>query len=107
MINKKSNYGVYYDTHDSDIYFIYDRFKIYFSSDFYKRKFENELEDFSNKEYTKIFNRYKVIIDLYLYLVFSLYEKIEKRGYKIEDLEKNQIILDSKYMDLEFMSKLK
>lgn len=106
MLDKKSKFGVYYDTHDSDIYFVYDHYKIYFSSQFYKSKFTYELDEFMQKEYTKIFNKYKVIIDLQLYLVFSLYEKVEKRGYKVEDLESKQIILDSKYMDLEFMSKL-
>ena len=107
MLDKKSDYGVFYDTHDSDIYFVYDHYKIYFSSEFYKRKFADELTNFQNREYTKIYNKYKVVIDLYLYLVFSLYERIEKRGYKIEDLESKQLILDSKFMDLEFMSKLK
>ena len=106
-MNTKSNYGVYYNTHDRDIYFVYDHYKIYFSSEFYKNKFANELENFQRREYTKIFHKYGIVIDLYLYLVFSLYEKIEKRGYKIEDLESKQLILDGNFMDLEFMSKLR
>lgn len=104
MTDKKSNYGVFYNTSDSDIFFIYENLKLYFSSEFYKRKFIEELENYVRKEYTKIFNKYHIINNMDLYLVFSLYEKIEKRGYKIEDMDTNEVLVNGNYLSTEFKS---
>ena len=104
MSDKKSNYGVFYNTSDSDIFFLYDNLKFYFSSEFYKRKFIEELENYVHKEYTKIFNRYHIINDMDLYLVFSLYEKIEKRGYKVENIETEEVLVNNNYLNTSFKS---
>ena len=60
-------------------------FIFYFTSEFYKNKFENEIENYIEIEEIKIRNKYKVDLSLSLYLAISLYKKIEKRGFRVFD----------------------
>lgn len=60
-------------------------FIFYFTSEFYKNKFENEVENYIESEEIKIRNKYKVDLSLSLYLAISLYKKIEKRGFRVFD----------------------
>ena len=61
----------------------YNNLVFYFSSEFYKNKFQNEIVDFIKIETIKLFNKYKTSIELTDYLSISLYRKIEKRGFYI------------------------
>lgn len=98
----KSPYGVYYNTLDSeDYYFVYEDLKFYFSSMYNLNRFKERLSKYIYEENQKIINRYKIKIDLTLYLILSLYKSIEKRGYKIikvgsvDNLIKNDFNINS------------
>lgn len=60
-------------------------FNFYFSSNFYKEKFEREVQKYVEEEELKINNKYKTQINVGLYLAISLYRKIEKRGFRVFD----------------------
>lgn len=60
-------------------------FNFYFSSNFYKEKFEKEVLKYVEDEELKIENKYKMQINVRLYLAISLYKKIEKRGFRVFD----------------------
>lgn len=60
-------------------------FNFYFSSNFYKEKFEREVQKYIEEEELKINNKYKTQINVSLYLAISLYKKIEKRGFRVFD----------------------
>lgn len=107
MKNPKSARGLYYDTKDSNEYFfVYKNLKFYFSGEFNMRRFKEKVCRFTFEENSKIVNRYKINIDLVDYFVFSLYQNIEKRGYKIEDLEKKELIVNDKKILIAFESKI-
>ena len=48
------------------------------------KKFQENLSYYLFMETTKIINKYKVKINLNLFLAISLYQKIEKRGFYIK-----------------------
>lgn len=60
-------------------------FNFYFSSNFYKEKFEREVSKYVEEEELKIKNKYKTDISIGLYLAVALYRKIEKRGFRVFD----------------------
>ena len=76
--------GIYYNLDESIYSFNYDNIKFYFSSKFYLEKFRENLSYYIFMETTKIINKYKVKINLNLYLAISFYQKIEKRGFYIK-----------------------
>lgn len=76
----KTRNGIYYDLEESPYITKFKDFRFHFSSEFYRRKFENELFEYINKESEKIKNRYKTDIDFSEILSFNLYRSIEKRG---------------------------
>lgn len=66
-----------------------------FSSEFYMNKFEKDNEEYIKSESLKIFCKYKISINLELYLAISFYKKIEKRGFKvIDDINKEEVTKD-------------
>lgn len=78
--------GVYLDLNESDIVTNYDEFRFYFSSQFNKKRFDNNIDTFIKVESARIYNKYRVQINLDLYLSIVFYKKIEKRGYRIEEI---------------------
>lgn len=102
-MDKKTARGNYLSTLDSqDYYFVYENYKLYFSSEFNLRRYKDKVCEFTYKENEKFINKYHINIDLVDYFVFSLYENIEKRGFKIEDMEKNKLIINSKNINVSF-----
>ena len=89
--------GVYLDLKDSDYIVEYNKITMYFSSQFYQNKFNNEIKEFIKTETLKLKNKYNIKADLTPYLILSLYTKIEKRGfrvlYKNRELRYNEIIV--------------
>jgi len=61
----------------------YKGLTFYFSSMFYLRKFEKEIENYIDNETKKLYNKFKVRSDYTILLSISLYKKIEKRGFKV------------------------
>ena len=68
----KSNYTLDFGNH-----------KFYFSSKDNKFKFQKKLLKFIETNEEKIINKFKVDLNISLYLAVSLYKKIEKQGFFI------------------------
>lgn len=83
--------GVELNISESKYITYYKDFKFYFSSMFYKKKFETRMNEFIELETQKIIAKYKVNITIDIYLLISLYKRIEKRGFFILTPENNEI----------------
>lgn len=79
----KTKNGVELNLKESNYCFEFYNAVFYFSSKFNLDRFKNSVENYVQLEQTKIKNRYKVNINLKLYLSISLYKKIEKRGFRV------------------------
>lgn len=80
--------GVVYDLKKSEYYTLFRGWKFYFSSQFYQGKFENRLQEYLESQKVKIWSMYKthlLIEGLDRFLAVSLYQQIEKRGFRVLD----------------------
>ena len=80
----KTYYGTYTDINESDIIYNFNNYDYYFTSQFNKNKFEENIEDYVYLEELKIKNRYNVNINLTNYLAFAFYKKVQKKGFRVE-----------------------
>lgn len=83
---------VEYDISKSEYYSKVNDMIFYFSSEFNKRRFENNFYLFVEEETNKLKVKYKVNLDIYNYLVVVFYKKIEKRGFRVLTCHNNDII---------------
>lgn len=87
---------VCYELEDSPFFLRIDDFMFYFSSSFYKTKFENGYKEYIRSETLKLNVRYKMIVDADEMLLLSFYKMIEKRGFKVKykgnEIEKDYYI---------------
>lgn len=74
---------VCYELEDSPFFLRMNDFMFYFSSKFYKDKFEKEYKDYLRSETLKLNVKYKMIVDADEMLLLSFYKMIEKRGFKV------------------------
>ena len=95
---------VFYELENSPFFLRIEDFMLYFSSDFYKKKFEEGYKDYIRNETLKLNVRYKMIVYADEMLLLSFYKTIEKRGFKVkykgEEIEKDYYIdclLNSEY----------
>ena len=88
----KTYYGTFTDIMESDIIAIYGSYKYYFTSNFNKKKFIENIEDYVYLEELKIKNRYGINIELNDYLAVWFYKKVQKKGFKVEDLKTGKLI---------------
>ncbi len=79
----KSENGIYLFLEESKYISRYLVLNFYFSSEFYKRKFEREVDDYVNIESQKLKHKYGVNVDYSYMLAIALYRKIEKRGFHV------------------------
>ena len=75
---------VYNDIDESTYLFSYNDMVFYFSSNFYKEKFENEYISFIKEETDKLRLKFKCNIEADYMILLLLYKKIEKRGFRVE-----------------------
>lgn len=88
--------GVYLNINESDIFYSFHEFEFYFSSEFNKTRFINNIDNYVNMETLRIENKYNVDIDLGIYLAVAFYKKIEKRGFKIlSKIDKKELTKNS------------
>lgn len=80
----KTYYGTYLDIDESDIFCIYDNYKLYFNSEYIKNKYVREVDDYVYIEECKIKGRYNFDIDLHNYFAIVFYKKIQKKGFRVE-----------------------
>lgn len=79
----KTKRGVELDLPKSEYTYSINGYTFYFSSEFYLKNYKNNVRLFTEIEGAKIKSKYKVFIDLDLYLNFVYYKKIEKRGFYV------------------------
>lgn len=87
---------VCYELEDSPFFLRIDDFMFYFSSSFYKNKFEDGYKEYIRSETLKLNVRYKMIVDADEMLLLSFYKMVEKRGFKVKykgnEIEKDYYI---------------
>ena len=76
---------IYRTLKDSTYIVITDRFVFYFSSEFYKNKFSEEIYTFRTKINNKLASLYLMPVKLNNYADVIYYSKIEKRGFMVKD----------------------
>lgn len=78
--------GIYLDLNESDYIYDLDGVRYYFSSEFYLRRFKERVLDYVNNESVKLQLKYKIKFNFDLFLTIAFYKKIEKRGFRVEDI---------------------
>lgn len=107
MNDKKTTRGIYLNTKDSqDYFFVYKNYKLFFSSEFNMRRFKERICKYTFEENEKFINKYTINIDLIDYFIFCFYKNIEKRGYKIQNMEDGSYIINSKKLEIAFTTSL-
>lgn len=89
---------VYNDLNESNYCFKYDDFKFYFSSNFYLEKFEREYVNFIKDETMKLKIKFKCNIFADYLILLLLYQRIEKRGFRVEN--KNNEIIENPFFNI-------
>lgn len=95
IILKTTAKGICLNLNESEYYFKYKGLVFYFSSEFYKNKFANEITNYNETETLKLQVKYNININFDILFMLSLYKKIEKRGFRIYDEENKKEITPS------------
>lgn len=77
--------GVYLEISESTYSAFAEGLIFYFSSKIYRDKFKKILNQYIKEETQKLYIKYGVKFDVKQELAVSLYKKIEKRGYRVEE----------------------
>ena len=80
--------NLYKSLYKSEVY----GYTFVFSSKVYLSKFEERLKEYAESLKAQIIFKSGLEVDSSLYSAFSLYRKIEKRGFLVYDKEGNEII---------------
>lgn len=84
--------GIYLDIKESTIWYKVGKYKFYFSSNYYRRKFINSVENLIKVEKRKLELRFHIDILDEDFLLLYVYSKIETRGFYIYDIAKKVYI---------------
>lgn len=84
--------GIELNLKESSYYIDLFGLRFFFSSEFYKEKFRKNVKEYVNLEAMKICNRYKIPIVLNRYLAISYYKRLEKRGFRILEINTDEEI---------------
>jgi YHS domain-containing protein len=87
--------GICLNLNESEYYFKIKGLVFYFSSEFYRKKFVDEFENYLERETFKLQVKYNMNINFDILFMISLYKKIEKRGFRIYDEENKKEITPS------------
>lgn len=93
--------GIFNDIDESTYFSEVDNYKFYFSSLSYKNKFEARLAEYITTEEKKLELKFNTKIDAKLLLMFDLYKKLEKRGFRVENNSK--VLKESPLFNLELI----
>lgn len=93
--------GIFNDIDESTYFSEVDNYKFYFSSLSYKNKFETRLAEYITTEEKKLELKFNTKIDAKLLLMFDLYRKLEKRGFRVENNSK--VLKESPLFNLELI----
>lgn len=86
--------GIFLDIKESTYKFQKYGLIFYFSSMFYMKKFDENVEKYIETETLKFENKYKITVNFDRIFAVSFYKKIEKRGYKILDFDNEEIYIE-------------
>lgn len=87
--------GICLNLNESEYYFKFKGLVFYFSSEFYKKKFTDEIMNYIDNETLKLQVKYNININIEILLMLALYKKIEKRGFRVYDEENKKEITPS------------
>lgn len=79
--------GIYLYLGDSTYFYKYEKYKFYFSSKIYREKFLKKVETYCREEKLKFEAKYNTIVTNSVFFAFVLYSKIEKRGFRVEEID--------------------
>ena len=79
----KTRKGIYLDLDESDYKYRVGEYVFYFSSKLYRDKFIEKSSNYLNQELIKFKLKYKLTLSDSKIFLFTLYGKIEKRGFKV------------------------
>ena len=92
IILKTTAKGICLNLNESEYYFKYKGLIFYFSSEFYRNKFANEITNYNETETLKLQVKYNININFDILFMLSLYKKIEKRGFRVfDEINKKEI----------------
>lgn len=82
---------VYNDINNNENKFFLEigKVRVYFSSEFNLLRFKEKYKSYIEEETLKLENKYHVKIVANYYFMIAIYKKIEKRGFRIENIETN------------------
>lgn len=80
--------GIYYNLDESIYIYKFKDLEFYFSSNFYKERFDDILTEYIKNETIKLESKYKCKLNIDYMLALNLYKQIEKRGFKVKFKEK-------------------
>lgn len=99
---EKNDYGVYpiikNERTDYDVEL--RGFIFYFSSEFYRTKFNDEWRRFLDEETIRLYKKYDINLQLDEALLVALYISIEKRGFSIYEISKSRFINREKFWNI-------
>ena len=75
---------IFYELEKSPYTYLFNNITFYFSSEFYLKKFEKEVDNYIKNEEFRFFQRYKLKLETNYFrqfLAISFYKKVEKRGF--------------------------
>ena len=94
----RTYYGTFTDINESDIIAIYNNYKFYFTSNFNKTKFIENVDYYVNLEEIKFNNKYGLTANMKDYFSIWYYKKVQKRGTRIEYLNNKKKINDYNFI---------
>ncbi len=81
--------GIYTDINESDYSYEFKDLKFFFSSQFYMKKFDNNVRKYIDIQKQILYNKYRIPLEILanieLYLAIAYYRTTEKRGFKVLD----------------------
>ena len=90
----KTYYGTYTDIMESDIIAVYGNYRFYFTSNYNKNKFIENVEYYVHLEELKFTTKYHINIHLKNYFSICYYMKVQKRGFRVEQLDTGKRLRD-------------
>lgn len=87
--------GIYLNLKESDYYINLGGLKFYFSSEFYLKKFKVNVLTYVTQEKMKFYAKYKIMLDIDIYLMIAFYKKVEKRGFRVIDIRTDKELTEN------------
>lgn len=91
----KTKAGIYLNLEESTYKVNIFGIIFYFSSKFYMEKFKKDIYNYCLQETLKLKNKSGININFNIYFAICLYNKIEKRGFRVETINKEKITKDT------------